>query len=67
MGRIFIYFLICQDNIIHVYRQKREKALREQKDKMILQMALEQKKKMAEGKKVNKRNNLHGLIWKINR
>ena len=36
-------------------RQKREKGLREKKDQKILQMALEQKKKMAEGKKVNER------------
>jgi len=34
-------------------RQKREKALREKKDAMINKMAAEQKKKMAEGRKVN--------------
>ena len=46
---------------INYFRQKREKAVREQKDKLILRMALEQKKKMAEGKKVQKKV----ILWLI--
>ena len=42
-----LYTLSC------MCRQKREKALREKKDAMINKMAAEQKKKMAEGRKVN--------------
>jgi len=41
MGTLFIMDLL---------RQKREKALREQKDQMILKMAMEQKKKMEQKK-----------------
>jgi len=51
MGTLFIMDLV---------RQKREKALREKKDAMILQMALEQKEKMKQGKKENSVRSFNG-------
>ena len=47
---VYIYIYIY---IYIVHRQKREKAMREKKDRMINEMAAAQKKKMAAGRKVD--------------
>ena len=46
-------------------RQKREKALREKKDAMINKMAAEQKKKMAEGRKVNQNKGIVDITYRL--
>ena len=61
-----LYTVLCTlYPICALCRQKREKALREKKDVMINKMAAEQKKKMAEGRKVNQYKGIVDVISKV--